>query len=179
MTVTKVGRRALWIACAVYVLALATANVLVAHFGPAASPVIAFFLIGLDLSLRDRLHDAWAGPMLWPRMIALIAGAGLLSFWFNPDTGRIALASLAAFMAAGLADALVYHRLKQSARFGGYSTRVNGSNAAGAATDSLLFPLLAFGAFMPVITLAQFTAKLAGGFLWAVVLRRALDRPKP
>lgn len=164
------------IACAVYVLALAAANLLVAHFGPAASPVIAFILIGLDLSLRDRLHDTWAGPMLWPRMIALIAGAGLLSFAVNPDSGRIALASLLAFLAAGLADAVVYHRLRQSARFGGYFARVNGSNAAGAATDSLLFPLLAFGTFMPVITLAQFAAKLAGGFLWALVLRRVLDR---
>ena len=109
-------------------------------------------------------------------MIALIAGAGLLSFWFVPDTGRIALASLAAFLAAGLADAVMYHRLRQSPRFGGYFTRVNGSNAAGAATDSLLFPLLAFGAFMPMITLAQFAAKLAGGFVWALVLRRMLAR---
>jgi uncharacterized PurR-regulated membrane protein YhhQ (DUF165 family) len=159
------------LACAVYVAALVAANLLVARFGPAATPVIGFFLIGLDLTLRDALHDAWAGRGLWPRMLALIGSAGALSWALDPASGRIALASLIAFVAAALADALVYQALRRSRRFGGWLMRANGSNAAGAAVDSLLFPLLAFGALMPSISAAQFGAKLAGGFLWSLLLR--------
>jgi hypothetical protein len=42
---------------AVYITALIAANLAVWAIGPWASPGIAFALIGLDLSLRDRLHD--------------------------------------------------------------------------------------------------------------------------
>jgi hypothetical protein len=47
-----------------YIAAITAANLLVAEFGPVISPLNAFFLIGLDLSLRDRLHDLWAGRQL-------------------------------------------------------------------------------------------------------------------
>jgi uncharacterized PurR-regulated membrane protein YhhQ (DUF165 family) len=164
------ARAAIVLACAVYVAALVAANLLVARFGAAATPVIGFFLIGLDLTLRDRLHDAWAGPGLWPRMLALIGGAGALSYVLDPASGRIALASLVAFVAAALADAAVYQALRRAGRYG-WLARANGSNAAGAAVDSLLFPALAFGALMPAISVAQFGAKLAGGFLWSLLLR--------
>lgn len=43
----------------IYISALVIANLLVAHFGPWFSPINAFLLIGLDLSLRDYLHDKW------------------------------------------------------------------------------------------------------------------------
>ena len=48
----------------------------------------------------------------------------------------------------------------------------NGSNVAGAAVDSLIFPTLAFGALMPHIVAMQFAAKVAGGALWTWALRQ-------
>jgi uncharacterized PurR-regulated membrane protein YhhQ (DUF165 family) len=54
--------------------------------------------------------------------------------------------------------------------------RANGSNMAGAAVDSLIFPTLAFGALMPHIVLLQFVAKVAGGAIWAALLARTLQR---
>ena len=45
-----------------------------------------------------------------------------------------------------------------------------GSNVFGALVDSLVFPTIAFGGFLPWITLGQFAAKVAGGFLWSLVL---------
>ena len=44
--------------------------------------------------------------------------------------------------------------------------KVNGSNIFSAAADSLIFPTIAFGGFMPLIVLGQFAAKVCGGFLW-------------
>jgi hypothetical protein len=38
----------------IYIAAVAVANLMVAHFGPAATPIIAFFLIGLDLAILLR-----------------------------------------------------------------------------------------------------------------------------
>ncbi len=158
----------------VYVAAICIANLTVAAFGPVASPFNAFFLIGLDLALRDRLHDLWAGRSLWPRMLAMIAAAGLLSWALNPAAGRVALASLAAFVVAGGVDAAVYHALRHRP----FLQRSNASNAAGALADSLLFPTLAFGAWLPGIVALQFGAKLAGGAAWAWWIDRWLRRPR-
>ena len=152
----------------VYVAAICIANLTVAAFGPAISPVNAFFLIGLDLSLRDRLHDLWAGRSLWPRMLGMISVAGLASWLLNPAAGRIALASLVAFVVAGAVDAAVYH----AQRHRSFLQRSNASNAAGALADSLIFPTLAFGAFLPGIVALQFCAKLAGGAAWAWLIER-------
>lgn len=154
------------IAAVIFVAAIAAANLLVAHFGPWFSPVNAFVLIGLDLSLRDWLHDRWR-HQLW-RMGALIAVAGALSFLLNPASGRIAVASTAAFVLAGTADALAYHRLIDLS----WMKRANGSNAVGAVVDSVVFPLIAFGLFPGLLGVMalQWAAKTAGGAIWAAAL---------
>lgn len=84
-----------------YIGAIVAANLSVATFGPWASPLNSFLFIGLDLSLRDRLHDRWLGKGLWWRMLGLIGSAGAISYALNPAAGKIAAASVAAFCAAG------------------------------------------------------------------------------
>lgn len=151
----------------IYAAAMTVANLSIAHFGPRVSPVNAFLLIGLDLALRDWLHvrlKAW-------QMLALIVAAGALTYLMNPAAGKIAVASSAAFTAAALVDWLTFSRLRGSWLF-----RANGSNVAGAAVDSLIFPTLAFGALMPHIVALQFVAKVAGGAIWAWVLARTAQR---
>ncbi len=153
----------LTIAVLIYAAAMTLANLSVAAFGPAISPVNAFVLIGLDLALRDWLHvrlKAW-------QMLALIVAAGALTYLLNPAAGKIAIASSAAFTAAALVDWATFARLR-----GSWLMRANGSNVAGAAVDSLIFPTLAFGALMPHIVALQFVAKVAGGALWAWALAR-------
>ena len=59
---------------------------------------------------------------------------------------------------------------------GSWLRRANGSNVAGAAVDSLLFPTLAFGVLMPHIVALQFVAKVAGGALWSWALARTMPR---
>ncbi len=86
----------------------------------------------------------------------------------NPAAANIAMASVVAFVVAGIADAGAYHLLRSKQQL----TRMNGSNAVGGAVDSLLFPTIAFGAFMPHIVALQFAAKVFGGALWAYVLTR-------
>ena len=92
-----------------------------------------------------------------------------LSWILNRNAGRIALASFASFALSGAIDAIVYHVLAKRDRF----ERVNWSNLASAAVDSVLFPWLAFG-WPPdmEIVYGQATAKIAGGLFWSLVLKR-------
>ena len=147
----------------IYIAAVAAANLSVAHFGPASTPINAFLLIGLDLAIRDRLHLDWHGRSLWARMFGLITGAGVVSYILNPASGVISLASLVAFSAAAITSAAVF----QAARRYPVLTRANGANVAGAAVDSLIFPLIAFGTVFPTIAALQFIAKVAGGAVWS------------
>lgn len=155
-----------------YLSAIVLANFSVATFGPASTPINAFLLIALDLVARDRLHDAWSHKKLAAKMIALIVCGGALSYVLNPATGTIAIASSVSFAAASMADAGVYHILRRR----NWMQRSNGSNVAGAAVDSLLFPTLAFGALMPSIVLAQFVAKVGGGIFWSFTINHITGR---
>src|SRR3990167_8801373 len=125
--------RMLIYAISAYAAAMILANLAVAQWGPVVMPFIAFALIGLDLALRDWLHfrmKAW-------QMGALIAATGLLTFVLNPAAQQIAVASSVSFLAASLIDWSVFAKLP-----GSWFKRSNGSNIAGAAVDSLLFPTL-------------------------------------
>lgn len=151
------------IAVLTYAAAMTLANLLVATFGPWVSPINAFFLIGLDLALRDLLHTRLSRTA----MLGLVTCTGALAYLLNPAAGAIAVASSAAFTAAALADWGVFAVTK-----GSWLRRANASNTAGAAVDSLVFPYLAFGALMPHIVALQFVAKVAGGAMWAWVFSK-------
>ena len=158
---------------ALYLAAIVAANLIIARLGPQATVITAFLLIGLDITARDRLHESWQGRRLWPKMAALIAAGSLLSWLLNRNAGPIALASFVAFAASSVADTLTYYLLRHRA----WMVKVNGSNVVSAAIDSLVFPTLAFGMLLPLVVAGQFVAKVAGGALWAMVLR--LTRRSP
>ena len=150
----------------IYLAAIVLANLLLLWFGPVASIYNAFILIGLDLSLRDKLHDHWDGKNLWVKMLALICGGSAITVALNWDALPIAIASSVAFLASGIGDAVVYSRLRKFR----FLVRANGSNVAGSALDSVIFPTMAFGVFMPEIILGQFLAKIGGGAIWSFVI---------
>ena len=162
----------LYLAVGIYAAAMTLANLSIAHWGPWVSPLNALILIGLDLSLRDALHTRLR---LW-QMGALIAATGVLTYLLNPAAGMIAVASAVAFTVAAIVDCGVFVRLP-----GSWLRRSNGSNVAGAAVDSILFPAIAFGlapGIVPIIAL-QFAAKVAGGAAWAWVINRAFSPKSP
>ena len=152
---------------AIYIAALVTANLLVAWLGPWFSPINAFVLIGLDLSLRDKLHEEWKNDKLVLKMGGLIAVASGISYLLNPAAGSIALASFVAFALAMSADTIAYHFLRDKP----WMIRSNGSNVAGAAVDSITFPTIAFGGLMPEIVALQFMSKICGGAIWSYWLK--------
>lgn len=155
------------LAIIIYLAAIVSANLLILEFGPSVSIINAFLLIGLDLSLRDYLHDCWQ-ENLKPNMGFLICAGSGLTILLNLDAMQIALASAAAFGISALLDSLVYHKLHNHP----YLVRSNSSNLLGSLTDSILFPVLAFGGFPIWIILGQFTAKLLGGFIWSLGINK-------
>lgn len=157
-----------------YLIAAILANLSSAHFGPSASIFNAFAFIGLDLTARDRLHEAWHHKGLVWKMALLIGAGSLLSRLINRNSGTIAVASFAAFAVAAAVDTITYQLLHKKA----WMVKVNGSNLFSAAADSLVFPTIAFGSFMPLIVLGQFAAKVAGGFIWSIALRKVKHDPE-
>lgn len=160
----------------IYAAAMTVANLSIAHFGPWVSPINAFVLIGLDLSLRDWLHvrlKAW-------QMLALIGASGALTYALNDSARHIVIASAAAFTLAALVDWQAFSRLG-----GSWLRRSLGSNVVGAVVDTVVFSSLAFVLLSsnpkPLEVVAQIAglqllAKVAGGSLWAWVLARTAQR---
>ena len=75
-----------------YLAAIVIANILILLYNPEtvsmplalmAETGISFFLIGLDLSVRDKLHDYWENRHLWPKMVSLIVSGSLITIIFN------------------------------------------------------------------------------------------------
>jgi uncharacterized PurR-regulated membrane protein YhhQ (DUF165 family) len=63
---------------------------------------------------------------------------------------------------------LTYHFLHEKS----WLVKSNGSNVSGALVDSLVFPTIAFGGLMIEIVLMQFLAKVVGGFIWTVLIKK-------
>jgi len=136
------------------------ANLTVSLFGPKMIIINALLFISLDLTSRDKLHDAWRKTGLVWKMGALILVGSVLTVILNRGAGRIAIASTVAFAVAAVVDSIVYHK----------TGSITTSNVWSAAFDSLLFPWIAFGGIMPWVTLGQWAAKVFGGWVWAQVL---------
>lgn len=164
--------------------AIIAANLSSAHFGAEASIYNAFLMIGLVISARDHLHDAWRENRL-RNMALLIASGSALSFAaahlfltdLPPDiVARIALASCAAFAVAESFDAVLYHLIRRRP----WLERSNTSNLLGAVLDSTVFVSIAFGWTWEII-FAQVCAKIAGGFVWSLLIgytRNRRDEPE-
>jgi len=153
---------------ALYIAAVVAANFSVHFFGPVSTPINAFLFIGLDFIVRDKLQDLWAGKSLVPKMGALIAVGSLITFLLQPEVGRIAAASCIAFAVSSSVDWGIYSLIRKRP----WMVRANVSNFFAAGADSLIFPTIAFGAFMPLIVLAQWTAKILGGLVWSWVFAK-------
>lgn len=151
-----------------YLVAIVLANLSVAHFGVTFVYINAFLFIGLDLTARDKLHDAWNKKNLFPKMTVLILSGSLLSYLLNRNAGTIAMASFAAFGLAGIVDSIFYHLLRNKNK----QIQINGSNVPSALVDSIVFPTIAFGSFLPAVVLGQFVAKTIGGFVWSIILKK-------
>lgn len=156
----------LYVSIVIYAAAMTVANLSIATFGPWVSPINAFFLIGLDLTLRDWLHTR----ITQKQMFALILASGGITYLANPSAQMIAIASAVAFTAAAVVDWAVFTKMT-----GQWIKRANVSNVAGAAVDSLIFPTIAFGALMPHIVLMQFVAKVAGGAVWSYIFNACVS----
>src|SRR4029077_6234080 len=93
---------------AAYIAAMVTANLLIWWLGPWFAPVNAFFLIGLDLTLRDVMQERLTR---WQLAGVIVAG-GLITWGVNPAARHIAIASAVAFAVSAVADWAAYTALR-------------------------------------------------------------------
>jgi uncharacterized PurR-regulated membrane protein YhhQ (DUF165 family) len=127
-------------------------------------------MIGAALVLRDLVHET-AGLR---GALAAIAVGGALSWFIAP--APLAIASVAAFVIAELADTFVYTPLRQRNK----PAAVLASGAAGAVVDSAVFLYLAFGslAYIEGNVLGKlWMSALVAGLFFASALRRNVKKP--
>lgn len=155
-----------------YLVAIVLANLSIYYFGTTFILVNAFLFIGFDLVARDKLHEKWENDKLFLKMSLLVLTGSVLSFLLASGSWQIGLASFTAFLLAGFVDTLVYQILKNKSQI----VRMNGSNVPSAITDSVVFPTLAFGQFLPLVILGSAAAKIFGGLFWSYIVTRNLRR---
>ena len=148
---------------AVYISSVVLANLSASHFGIWVTPINAFLLIGLEITVRDLLHER----LNHLQLIGVVLVAGVASYVLNADTQNIALASFLAVVASCFVDYFVFKRTT-----GSWLKKSNTSNVFSSATDSLIFPTVAFGSFNLGVVLLQFILKLSGGFLWSLLINK-------
>jgi uncharacterized PurR-regulated membrane protein YhhQ (DUF165 family) len=151
-----------------YLLSVIAANLIVTALGPSVSIITAFFAIGLSLTTRDKIHELWHNKGLFWKMLLLIMSGGIISVALNLNSWRIGLASCVAFIVSEGIDTIIYQLFYKKE----YAIKVSASNVCASLSDSLVFPTLAFGSIMPLIILGQFIAKVAGGALWMLILKK-------
>ena len=160
-----------------YLGAIVLANVTFGVWGMAVEPWNSMLLIGLDLTARDRLHEAWGRRGLVWKMGALILAGSAISALFGllfEGVVRVAVASAAAFASTATVDALVFGLLPRR------WLRINGSNAVGAVVDSFVFPTVAFGVVDWDLVLYFAAVKFIGGAIWWLALGGWRDlAPRP
>lgn len=151
-----------------YILIIALSNLSISYFGPEAMVINSFVLIGLDMILRDRIHEKYKNKNLFFVMFSLISAGGLLSFITSESSLNIAVASCVAFVASMSVNTVVYRVLIEK----GWMVKSNASNFTGSVVDSVIFPTLAFGTLMPGIILMQVAAKFLGGLFWSYSFKK-------
>lgn len=155
-----------------YLAAVVAANLITTHYAgmghPEVSVYTAFVAVAFDLVVRDVLHDWYSGGRRLMVLGALILAGSVLAYLANPDSAEVAKWSALAFAAAMLVDGLVYAVVRRLS----WSERSNVSNIAGAAVDSIIFS--AGLGFPFIVAFGQFTAKVAGGVLFVLLLERVV-----
>lgn len=147
----------------IYIFSICAANLSASYFGIWVTPINAFFLIGLELVVRDILHHRLGKY----QMILVVLAAGVLSFIINSESKNIAIASFIAVTTSCFVDYLVYAIINKE-----WVVKSNISNVASGLTDSLIFPFVAFGIFVPQVFFLQWAAKVFGGYMWIFILSR-------
>lgn len=151
----------------VYILSVVLANLSASYFGIWVTPINAFFLIGLEITVRDLLHER----INHIQLVGIVLVAGILSYLINIGAQNIAIASFIAVTVSCMLDYFVFRRVK-----GSWLKKSNSSNVVSSVADSLIFPTIAFGTFNLSVVLLQFFLKLFGGFLWSLLINKLRNK---
>lgn len=94
-----------------YLSAIVIANWVISTFGPDWSIVTAFSFIGLNITVRDYLHEVWRGKQLKRNMALLITAGAIASILFNAGWIALAASGLCPIFKGKLHDAPCHNRI--------------------------------------------------------------------
>ncbi len=140
-----------------YLAIIVVANILVSWFGQPILLLTALVLIPVDFVIRTYLQERWTTDdpwNLWLRLLLLLTAGAFLTVISVAGTGRIAVASLLAFIASSLTGAMVY-----SFTEGHQEQRRTYSLISMSIVDSIIFPIVAFSEVSWLLIIAQAAMK--------------------
>ena len=158
-----------FVVCLGYLMSIVVANLSATHFGIWSTPINAFVLIGLEMATRDYLHVNL--NRLW--LLVIVFAGGILSYMINQDAQNIALASCVAVMLSCTVDYFIFNKVS-----GTWFKKSNVSNVGSSISDSIVFPVIAFGVLSPVVILLHIFMKLSGGFIWSNIINKCFIKDK-
>lgn len=182
-----------WLVISLYIGAIVLANYLITRYGQAALPFVAFTIIPFDLIARDLMQDRWQNAgvtdikskfsrssfSLRFRMMVLILAGASISWLTGTGSFRINAASCLAFIISGAIDAITYQWMIRYGRI----FRINAATLTGAISDSIIFVTIAFNEVIWSLVGLQIGMKVAGGFVWSLLLfkffRKSFDLREP
>ncbi len=143
---------------ALYLVALAVANLTVFALGQPALLLTALVLVPLDFAVRVRLQERWRRQrlLLWVNMTALTVAGGWLAYVIAPDSSRIVYAGVVAFLMSATLGSLVYEAIRQDGS--AWDARV-GCVGVMACADTALFTYLAFDQISVLMLVGQIVMK--------------------
>lgn len=143
---------------AAYVAVFVMVNLIVHWCGAWIIPLTTMACVAANMLGRDKLLLEGGAKF----SIGACTVAGLLTCLVLPDAGQVAIASLAAVVCSAIVSAIAW---------GFFPDGHWKNNIISAVADALVFPTVAFGAFLPLVSLGQFAGKFIAVSVIAYLMR--------
>lgn len=148
-----------------YVAIFTVANLVVYSCGAWVIPITTSACVAANMMLRDRV---FCGRGL-KFSVAIAATAGLCTFLINHGALTVAVASFSTVVVGAFVAGSVFKLLKNKMAI---EKARPIANTCSAITDSLLYPTVAFMAFLPVVSAQMFASKFLSVLLYTYIVNK-------
>lgn len=148
-----------------YVAIFTVVGLIDCYCGAWIVPFTTCVCVAANMMLRDRVFCDRGLKF----SMAIAAIAGLCTFILNSDALTVAIASFVAVVTGSFVSGLVFELLKNKLVI---EKARPIANTCSAVSDSLLYPTIAFMAFLPVISMEMFVSKFLSVLFYTFIINK-------
>ena len=147
-----------------YVAIFTIVNLIVYYCGAWVIPITTSVCVAANMMLRDRV---FCGKGL--KFSAAAAAAGLCTFAINHGALTVAIASFTAVVVGAFVAGWAFKLLKNKVAI---EKARPIANTCSAVTDSILYPTIAFMAFLPFVSVEMFASKFLSVLFYTFIINK-------